>query len=416
MTSGSMNVHSLIDKFQGSPPSDSRNPDENRPPDRGISTPSHHNQPGSGTMSNPPNYSRKDLDLLEKSGILSIVGDPSEFPLNEGVLNDIIRLKIEQERTKQQQIKLDIVLKNYSIMTTALNANIPSHMIPKMCVSPDDESLTHSHSHSRSDSQDYGLPVNFRFGAGSRSRSGSTSSTPVLGPSQPTLRRPLSPAKLGAQSVAALTSPTASYRLPTRKPPLIPHQRHFSMPVEPNRQQIDLSKIDTHLKPYQQVYLQPPVAQTQMIQPLQIPSQVSSQSTPQSTQSYKLPTRTTPSHSRSRSMASMSSKTSPIGSSTMQVKPAPAQPLQRLAKLSLPPSQESMTSFQHVIQFQHWRPEYPGQVPQNSKSSGSPERHKRHKSNADNMSVDLGPNPIIGSRVESVNEEGEQDMSMERDQ
>ena len=41
---------------------------------------------------------------------------------------------------------------------------------------------------------------------------------------------------------------------------------------------------------------------------------------------------------------------------TIQVKPVPAQPLMK-QNLSQPPSQESMTSFQHVIQFQHWRPE-----------------------------------------------------------
>lgn len=141
-------------------------------------------------------------------------------------------------------------------------------------------------------------PMNYRFGTG-------------------TSKRPLSPAKIGAQAVANLATPTSPYRHPTsntrRTRSLISnHQRHSSMPSEKEL----------------------------------------------SNQSISLPMG---------------------GTSTIQVKPLPAQPLININRE--PPSQESMTSFQHIIQFHHWKPEEGDSLP----STGNTifKGHKRHKSTSE---------------------------------
>lgn len=472
-----MSVNSLIDKFQNhqrhhNPPPDNprRTPKPSdpsgasstflKPTDEPLSKDAK-NKPSSDdlskpTRSQPPtglgaSIGAANIPILTKSGIQSILGDDLvNSPYSEEAILEVVKLKIEQEKTKQQQIKLDIATKNYNILTTALNANIPSYMVPQMCVNPNEDSpqgsnlqpplqpqpASNIHTHSRSNSQDFSaIPLNYRFGAGSGSstsagpgtghdvpssgsnlhRSGS-SSTSSTGSGAPQLaKRPLSPAKIGAQAVANLNLPTGGYRFPPtpqRKPMIPQHQRHFSMPAETNYRlkapSIDLTKIDNHSYqqnlPFQQ---QQPQANASQILPLH-----QSQPSASYVQSMRLPLKqqvqTTPSHSRSRSVASLSSnRSSPLGPSTMQVKPTPAQPLQKSNKLQ-PPSQESMTSFQHVIQFQHWKPVSPGKPPSPDQRS-----HKRHKSNADNMSVDLGTQDL-GNLREDVREEDEDaDVSME---
>ncbi|EGW33378.1 uncharacterized protein SPAPADRAFT_60730, partial [Spathaspora passalidarum NRRL Y-27907] len=88
------------------------------------------------------------------------------------------------------------------------------------------------------------------------------------------------------------------------------------------------------------------------------------------------------SHTRKHS-GSQNNQSPMSGASTLQVKPIPAQPLHKQSRSALPPSQESMTSFQHIIQFHHWKP----QGPQASNSgltkginSNTQGLHKRHKS------------------------------------
>ena len=170
-----------------------------------------------------------------------------------------------------------------------------------------------------------GPPLGFRFGAGSSGN-----------------RRPLSPAKIGAAAVANLATPTTPYRgftsslssSSTRKIPT--HNRHSSMPVEtPNRHPIiDLNAADPNKG---NSSLQSPLVGT---------------------------------------------------TSTLQVKPIPAQPLHKQSKLHVQPLQESMTSFQHVIQFHHWKPTTT--QPGSTSISGSPIRtqsHKRRKSSVTNISI-----------------------------
>ncbi|ODV65087.1 hypothetical protein HYPBUDRAFT_88454, partial [Hyphopichia burtonii NRRL Y-1933] len=242
-------------------------------------------------------------------GLLSLLGpNVSSFPFSESAYVEALKLRTEQEKTKQEYYKLETANKNLNIIQMALNAQVPSNLIPSMCVgiqNPNQDPRLRSHSqfpqsplvpvvstfqpgHSRSSSSKdiYGHdnlnanpipPMQFKFGAGSLN--------------QPSMvnRRPLSPAKIGAAAVANLATPTNTYRA-KRTLPL--HQRHFSMPVE----------------------------------------------------------------SSSRNLQQRAT-------SSIQVKPSPAQPLHKQSRLSQPPSQESMTSFQHIIQFHHWKPESPGANP-----------------------------------------------------
>lgn len=188
-------------------------------------------------------------------------------------------------------------------------------------------------------------PMNYRFGGGS--------SAP--GPGS---RRPLSPAKIGAVAVANLATPTTPYRnMSSSRRPLRSHQRHYSMPVESHARGVNLNLAETQTK----------------------------------------------SKGTSVSLAT-SGQHNPMGStSTLQVKPSPAQPLHRQNKLSQPPSQESMTSFQHIIQFHHWKPDgtqgpaigggNPFRAP-SAQQSQLP-LHKRHKS--DSMSIDLNSDTLVAS-------------------
>lgn len=377
---GSMSVHSLIDKFS--------NP-----------------QSSSSSKEEPSSRSyKKPEKTLDDPGLLSLLGaNVSSFPFSEAAYVKTIKLKTEQEKTKQDFYKLEIANKNLSILQLAVQAQVPSQLIPSMCVGSDFNQLTEtekqlnkakppvtgppapgqytfpppnlSHkltnspiispgnnafipSHSRSNSKDlYGPdtlnanpmpPMQFRFGSGSISSSNSQIPTPTL-----SNRRPLSPAKVGASAVANLETPITPYKSQASKKSVPLHQRHFSMPVESSSAKVKKpEKIITNL-----------------------PAQA-------------------------KHLAS-SSVHSPLGlTPSIQVKPTPAQPLHKQSKMTLPPSQESMTSFQHIIQFHHWKPESPGQtvgtnpILMSSMSPFKPQSsHKRHKSSSEKISSDLPPIP-----------------------
>ena len=142
-----------------------------------------------------------------------------------------------------------------------------------------------------------GPPLSFRFGAGSSTSSASG-------------RRPLSPAKIGAAAVANLATPTTPYRgssstasTSTRRSAA--HHRHSSLPLDTSGSSHRLSSVTSG----------PESGELNRGQGLQSP---------------------------------LTGATS-----TLQVKPIPAQPLHKQSKLQVQPLQESMTSFQHVIQFHH---------------------------------------------------------------
>lgn len=319
----SMSVNSLIDRLREELPNPSHSP---HPPSSPRKTP---------TPKVPSKLPPVPLD----KGLLALLGQSvEEFPFSELAFVEAIKLRTEQERTKQDYYKLEIANKNLMIIQAALQSQVPPHLIPQMCVggqtqsslertisqqqnlqppqymhqrspSQSSQSTYAGPSHSRSGSRDFDSlnanpipPMQYRFGGGS---------TPLAQPPVLLSRRPLSPAKIGAAAVANLANPTTPYRPAKRTIPL--HQRHFSMPVELSRK----------------------------------------------------PAKGMP---------------SPIGlTPQIQVKPLPAQPLHK--QLRKPPSQELMTSFQHIIQFHHWKPEYPGQPPSAPVPVPVPgPLHKRHKS------------------------------------
>lgn len=276
--------------------------------------------------------------------MLALLGpEITSFPLSETAFIEALRLRAEQERTRQEQYRFEIAARNLQVVQLAVQNDVPPHLIPSMCVGipPDASSVPPqprpkvSADFSKSpflapSSRDHDnastvAPLNYRFGGGPA----------------PPVRRPLSPAKIGAQAVANLANPVTPYRPSYKTIPA--HQRHFSMPVE------------TALKP------------------------------------ERINTKTrAPQHQLQ----------SPLGAtSSIHARPSPAQPLHKQTKSNQPPSQESMTLFQHIIQFHHWKPETPGErpppelqrpAPGGSMSSASLRdlySHKRHKSN--DMSIDL---------------------------
>ncbi|KHC53666.1 hypothetical protein MEW_01934 [Candida albicans P60002] len=372
---------------------------------------------------------------IEDQGLLALLGpNVTSFPFSEETFSNALKLRAEQERTKQEYYRVETANKNLAILQTALRAQMPVNMIPLLCVGNAPElteeqmkmliqqatfgtpSVLHPQqqvqqvqqhqqplhfptsqqqqqpqqqqqqqpfvgiqpglsqeqqiqiiqanqkrmqqelqqkggsfsqgspfqkSHTRGGSGGGGVgsqqdtfnvnpgpPLGFRFGAGS-----STSS--VSG------RRPLSPAKIGAAAVANLATPTTPYRgssstasTSTRRSAA--HHRHSSLPL-------DTSGISHRLS--------------------------SVTSGPESGES-------------NRGQGLQSPLTG--ATSTLQVKPIPAQPLHKQSKSQVQPSQESMTSFQHVIQFHHWKPTT-GSPTSSSVGGGSPLKsqtssHKRRKS------------------------------------
>ncbi|KAK6465319.1 hypothetical protein DFJ63DRAFT_332748 [Scheffersomyces coipomensis] len=398
--------------------------------------------PAADITSTPSNAFRN----IDQTGLLSILGPQvSHFPYSEQSYIELVKFKTEQEKTKQDYYKLEIANKNLSIIQTSLKAQIPLNLIPLMCVGnqtatevqqqqqqqqqqlqqqqqqqqasqqqqqqaqqqqvqqqqaqqaqqqqqqqqqlqqqqiqqqlqmqqqiqhqqqlqqmqlqppPPQFQRAHSRSGSYSDTLNANPipPMNYRFGGGS-------TLPPAPGPPQGSLKRPLSPARIGAQAVANLAQPTSSSSAFRNSPAgrktrsSTMHQRHYSMPVEsPSLSSRKIEPIDTQ-------NLQPSREQSGDPTLLHSPSGATS---------------------------------------NIQVKPSPAQPLHKQSKLNQPPSQESMTSFQHIIQFHHWKPESPSSVgtatsnsptnnpfkvqsPSTAATSSSPSgpTHKRHKSNAE---------------------------------
>ncbi|KAG7195692.1 uncharacterized protein KQ657_002073 [Scheffersomyces spartinae] len=428
------------------------------------------------SLTSSPNRSETPKQNLGSLG--SILGpELSDVLYSEGALIEAIRLRIEQEKTQQEAYRNEIASKNLDILQTALRAQVPVQLIPQMCVSssliaeqnqlqqlqtmyassvhpqhhqqrllliasqtstssssqvvnqmPPGQAqaqahhLQHGYQHQPqgSFSQSYGPqfasqqkvpntgllppghysggernargypvtslarpdtlsassvpPLNYRFGGPSMP---STSASTMSSPSYLTSRRPLSPAKIGAQAVANLNMPptTPSKRSASS---LYLHQRHYSMPV-------DTSSTES------------PLGQTQSITP-QRGNKASSSTKKNQQQGGVGPT-----------SSSLSGTTARI-----QVNPLPAQPLHKQKKLGQPPSQESMTSLSHIIQFHHWKPENPGSssgssniptvmgsgatpiistgtstsTPGPSPRLGPNRNHKRHK--LESMSIDVG--------------------------
>ncbi|RLV96054.1 Protein BOP3 [Spathaspora sp. JA1] len=345
--------------------------------------------------------------------ILSLLGpNISSFPYSEQAFIEAMKLRAEQERTKQDYYRVETANKNLAIVQTALKAQIPTHLIPLMCIGqmpelpeeqaqimaqnfpqlrqqqpqyasypqqaypgqkrslsqtgyPDPVTTPTQYNKPQRSSSTSGIiqsdtynaspipPMSYRFGSGNSA------------PASSFTRRPLSPAKIGAAAVANLATPTSPYRgyASNAFPPSTSssaaaaarrsqlrghgHQRHYSMPVD-----------SPSLGPGDTPSLPPTHGRT------------GSQSS--------IDLGVIESHSRKHSTANQSPMSG--GASTIQVKPIPAQPLHKQSKSTQPPSQESMTSFQHIIQFHHWKPQGP-QVSSGIARGVNPQgSHKRHKS------------------------------------
>lgn len=321
-----------------------------------------------------------------------------------------MRLRTEQERTKQEFYRLEIASKNFGILQSALRAQIPPHLIPRLFredEKPESKPQESSRPSSISRTTDVfsrpqdprpaaDVPTSAPMSASAsvpsaspRSRGHSRTSSLLentlnasvvppqnfrFGGPLTSSRRPHSPAKIGAAAVANLATPVTPYR--TRRSQRY-HQRHYSMPVE-------LAKPRSQEGNYESKVTEGSSEEGKVDKSKTSPVMI--QSTPSLT-----PTNT---------------GSSVQNSPTMQVKPAPALPLHKQTKQ--PPLQELMTSFQHIIQFHHWKPESP---------SVTPFRHKRHKSD---MLIDLGlietSTPLQGGESRDRTMDLEETTILERDE
>lgn len=319
-----------------------------------------------------------DLRPVPVPVVASLLGpEAAAFPMSEATFREALRLRTEQEKSRQEQMRLETAARNLAMMELAARSEVPAHLLPHMVAGePADPRLVSPQQHippsvtmaqpyvypqmslygppgyspvtrlyDHLDNASSVAPLNYRFGMSSN-----------LPPETP--RRNRSPAKIGAAAVANLTNPPTPYGQTYRT--LSTHQRHFSMPIETG----EMMAIKPNLER----------AKSKMALSARL----------------KSPQRVVP---------------------DLQVKPLPAQPLNKQTKSNQSPSQESMTSFQHIIQFHHWKPQNPGDQPppdkpsavysnvplgqysiepisgQSRSSSRMGVSHKRHKSS--DMSVDL---------------------------
>lgn len=293
------------------------------------------------------------------------------FSMTPSLFEEALRFRTEQERTEQERIRLEIISKTESIFKFAVEHNVPpeSLSIVTRCAQPDQDKtssfpprasgqvpfggnpqqmasigaleplnprssypsaspLRPIHQYENSNNASSVDPVNFRFG---------TSSS--LGPqsySDNISRRPRSPAKLGAMAVASLANPLTPYRPAHRTIPL--HQRHYSMPTEialsdHKSTRLSVNPREPHFSP------------------------------------------------------ANFSKVPDASTSSMRVRPSPAQPLHKQTSGGQHFSQDDLTHHQQVIQFHHWISENPGGTAAMEKSDSKKNTtaflqhsHKRHKS------------------------------------
>ncbi|CCE89058.1 Piso0_001856 [Millerozyma farinosa CBS 7064] len=373
MSSSSMSVHSLIEKYS--------NPDNTSGRGKQRSSSKEGAKGSEDKNIGDDNKREEKKSEIEQSGLLSLLGpNVKSFPFSEEAYVETIKLKAEQEKTKQEYYKVETANKNLTILQTALRAHIPPSLIPQLFSSSytEAESRPGAERQSRGDrpststgspflpqtksneAQNYELPppaVNpsaYRFGG---------SHTPTH-----SNKRSLSPAKIGAAAVANLVSPTTPYKSGSKPTSLPYHQRHFSMPNETS---------------YSNIYNVPKYAESAK-------PDLSAQ------QKLKSPgTLSMGQNSNLNPVPPQPSLQSPAGvASNIHVKPSPAQPLYKSSKSTRTPSQESLTSLQHVIQFHHWRPDEPNNDPMNTTihhQQEQPRSHKRQKSSTDTMPIDLTP-------------------------
>ena len=72
---------------------------------------------------------------IEDQGLLALLGpNVTSFPFSEETFLNALKLRAEQERTKQEYYRVETANKNLAILQTALRAQMPVNMIPLLCV------------------------------------------------------------------------------------------------------------------------------------------------------------------------------------------------------------------------------------------------------------------------------------------
>lgn len=272
--------------------------------------------------------------------VASLLGpDVATYPMNESTFREALRMRAEQDKLRQEQTRLEIASRNLAIMELAARQDLPPHLIPYMVVGdasdprymvPPQQSGPQQPILAPQSLKTYPIPLIPSYGAPRQSPTlrpydqfDNVSTVPPLNyqfglgakfpPKSPHISH--SPAKFGAAATPNAANPVTPYRQTYRTHPT--HQRHFSMLSDPSV----------------------PVARYADRKKLKNPH--------------------------------LSRLKSPQGaSSAMHIKPSPAQPLNKQIKHKKTSSQNSMTSFQHMIQFHHWKPQNPDDSPLSDNTSG----------------------------------------------
>lgn len=272
---------------------------------------------------------------IDDPGLMKLLG-VERFPLGEEAYIETIRLRQEIERRKQEELRRQLADKNLEIIRMAMAAHIPPHLIPVMCVNPDEYHRTLLQQ----------LALALAAGA---------SGTPVPPPMMVPIIHPQAPAP-GAPPYAPFAPPA----LPTKRlASAMYHQDHLNVnPTLPIHYRFGEGRPHSPAK-------RGAVALAQLLAPSFSvrPPMTPQQQTQRSRRSLGA------SHQRTALVPDGSQLTLPNITKTLQVKPLPAQPP---AKNKPPPTQELMTLFQHIIQFHHWKPG--DKLPPNNTKSPAPGR------------------------------------------
>ena len=367
MASKSLSVNELVNKFsseEGLSPRGQEDAQKTRSRSKFKVNPSTRSSTQNIKEEGSENRKKKEIN---ESGLLSILGpEVRSFPLSEETYLEIVRLKIEQEKTKQQEYKLELVNRNLSIVQSAVQGQVPGYLIPYLCVGNLSEAPGQ-----KNDSQVTEMTTQKKDrGDFFQDQSPVISSEFPLhykyeGPLTPTANKSQSQQKSAGGNIDAGTSPNTYSQSRLISTPSS-SRRHTSSRPEYGFTGLNTISPDIVKQESQTGYCKPRLSSGA----LDLSPYFYGPSDP-----HKAP-------------QSPSNEVAP----KIQVKPSPAQPLHKQTRLSKQPSQESMTSAQHVIQFHHWKP---GLAPpnQNLEYGSSSRSHKRHKSTLENMSIDLGSSP-----------------------
>lgn len=385
--SRSMSVHTLIDKFQSQSHSQSQSQAGG---DEDVKRPVKPNDDSHPTQSTSTSTPTPTTSLNE--GLLALLGpNVTSFPYGEQAYIESIKLRSQQEITKQQYYKIELASKNLAIIQFALKSNVPPNQIAQMCVSHNE------------DLKEIESQINAVMSKPSPTETApSSNSLPTKPAHSPTFSKAM--LTLTPRPSISITDPQMrsfhghSQSIPSSSTPF--HQENYRMKTNPNLLYPD--SLNTSLVPPMNYrFGSGSSAVKRPLSPAKIGARaVANLASP--TTPYRNPppnlrkTRLTTNHQRHYSMPAENELSNPElhgpmgATSSIQVKPTPAQPLTTTNKQ--PPSQQSMTSFQHIIQFHHWKPEMGPTI--GSTGNTIFKSHKRHKSSSEAQTPVFTPRSI----------------------